>query len=365
MHAPATTSTLPDWLPACRVTPEPDLDWDAIVGLPHVVDVLRSMVARIASPHPVDRRTVSRAALLHGMPGSGKTLASRVFLASLARALAGTGRRLDAYAIPAAEMTEQRFGDLSRALAARRDDAQVLIYFDEIDTFSRRATPMRERSAAAAAMLGMLDGLDAGDRDRHRTLILAASNARPGELDAAIVRAGRLGDLLVEFGPLEREHVAALLARELGPYAVEPIDWLRAARLMGTRQTGADVGLAAQEAIGFAIDETGEPGVRWTHVVGAVRRLGRIEDVVAVLGARVVGGRPNQPNRNPDAGAHDHRGAARGGSRPGRQWWPRPSGADRLNICGRQQASASSTKDCQGPPEGVAPTRLTPGAPSP
>jgi ATP-dependent 26S proteasome regulatory subunit len=82
------------------------------------------------------------------------------------------------------------------------------VVFEDIDLVSgnRDASPIR-------AWLSALDGVE---QYRCRVAFLGLTNLSPREFDPAVVRPARLGDLIVEFGPPNRERRRLILGDHLG-----------------------------------------------------------------------------------------------------------------------------------------------------
>ena len=256
----------PDWLEAHRVDLGA-LRHDEVVGIGHVLTEIDGLVARLRDPARATAFGLvpPRGILFWGLPGLGKTLCARYLASRL-------GADIPFYEVSADELTPERIRGTLRYLADAHP--RSVLYADEIDTIGMSrdyAGHDPETRLRLTALLAALDGLRATDGP----IVIAASNRPPHQLDAALVRAGRLGIRVRFDAPDEPERVALLRLFTRG-LPVEPeIDWEHLARL--TRGgTPADLRQAAEDAAGLAF-AAGRSVVGTPDLVAAVRRGGRIE----------------------------------------------------------------------------------------
>ncbi|MFX0170877.1 MAG: ATP-binding protein [Candidatus Hodarchaeota archaeon] len=140
-----------------------------------------------------------RGVLLYGPPGTGKTL--------LAKALANE-IEANFLVVKGPELLSKWFSESARMIRElfrrARQLAPCIIFFDEIDAMvPRRGVDNteggREIDARVNQLLTLLDGID----PNHGIFVLGATN-RPGALDSALLRPGRLDRLVLIPSPDEK-----------------------------------------------------------------------------------------------------------------------------------------------------------------
>ncbi len=138
--------------------------------------------------------------LLCGPPGTGKTLLARAFANFLATVSpSGQSRFIN---VKPGGMNSMWFGESEKnirelfrlAREAATPECPAVIFFDEVDAIgaARGQTHMRVHDNTLTALIAELDGM----ADRGNVLVIAATN-RLEALDPALLRAGRLGDLIL------------------------------------------------------------------------------------------------------------------------------------------------------------------------
>jgi transitional endoplasmic reticulum ATPase len=189
----------------------PDVSWAEVAGIDHLRDTLiRAVQLPLAEPGRFARLGVKppRGVLLHGRPGTGKTL--------LARALASAAQA-GFISVRGPELLAEWQGASERALReifARARIAQpCVVFFDEIDSIAgRRGTGAGATvERMVAQLLTEMDGIT----QPGGLVVLAATN-RPDLIDPALLRPGRF-DLVLEMPVPDEAGRVALFAVHTRP----------------------------------------------------------------------------------------------------------------------------------------------------
>ena len=251
-----------DTVPAGR--PGPDLD--GVHGMDEAVAWGKRWIRDLGEYRAgrIQWTAVDSAALLHGAPGTGKTM----FAEALAKS---AGVPLISASFARWQASGNGYlGDCLKAMRATFEAAQrrapCVLLIDEMDAIGSRAADRGEHgdywTAVITAALELLDGTERLDA----VLVLGTTND-PGAIDPALLRSGRM-DRMFEI-------------RRPDPAALEGI--LR--HHLGTDLAGADVAPVARLALGGS----GADCARWVRTARqAARQAGRpmVEaDLLAAIGA--------------------------------------------------------------------------------
>ena len=160
-----------------------------------------------------------------------------------------------------AENLEKTLALLARILRSLGEKDAALVVFEDIDLVSgeRGSSPIR-------AWLSALDGVE---QYACRVAFLGLTNLSPREFDPAVVRPARLGDLIVEFGPPDRERRRLILGDHLG----EMLD-VRSLDLLADRSnsfSGAEVELLCRRVRWAQHENGGDLRDRLEKLVAEVR----------------------------------------------------------------------------------------------
>lgn len=165
--------------------------WESVAGLQ---DVIRCMKEVVILPllYPEYFTNLGlvppRGVLLHGYPGTGKTLVVRALIGSCARG----DKRIAYFARKGADCLGKYVGDAERQLRLLFQVAEKsqpsIIFFDEIDGLApcRNKQQDQTHSSVVSTLLALMDGL----KSRGSVIVIGATN-RPDAVDPALRRPGR------------------------------------------------------------------------------------------------------------------------------------------------------------------------------
>ncbi|XAR68307.1 hypothetical protein NMG60_11003390 [Bertholletia excelsa] len=224
--------------------------WESVAGLQDVIQCMKEVVILpLLYPEFFSNMglTPPRGVLLHGYPGTGKTLVVRALIGSCARG----DKRIAYFARKGADCLGKYVGDAERQLRLLFQVAEKsqpsIIFFDEIDGLAPCRTRQQDQThnSVVSTLLALLDGL----KSRGSVVVIGATN-RPDAVDPALRRPGRF-DREIYFPLPTVEDRAAILSlhtqRWPKPITGPVLDWI-ARKAVGF--AGADLqALCTQAAI--------------------------------------------------------------------------------------------------------------------
>ncbi|PWA92821.1 AAA+ ATPase domain-containing protein [Artemisia annua] len=165
--------------------------WESVGGLQDVIQSLKEVVILpLLYPEFFNNMglTPPRGVLLHGYPGTGKTLVVRSLIGACARG----DKRIAYFARKGADCLGKYVGDAERQLRLLFQVAEKsqpsIIFFDEIDGLAPVRTRRQDQThnSVVSTLLALLDGL----KSRGSVVVIGATN-RPDAIDPALRRPGR------------------------------------------------------------------------------------------------------------------------------------------------------------------------------
>ncbi|MFC0588715.1 CDC48 family AAA ATPase [Novosphingobium aquiterrae] len=215
----------------------PNVGWADVGGVDDAQDKLKEGVELPLKNPDAFRRLGIRPAkgfLLYGPPGTGKTL--------LAKAVAKESEA-NFIAIKSSDLLSKWYGEseqqIARLFQRARQVAPCVIFIDEIDSLvPARGTSGNEPQVTARVVNTILAEMD-GMEELSSVVLIGATN-RPGLVDPALLRPGRLDELIYVGTPdaKGREHILGIHTAKM-PLAKD-VD-LGAIAAKADRFTGADL----------------------------------------------------------------------------------------------------------------------------
>ncbi|OJD14382.1 hypothetical protein AJ78_05257 [Emergomyces pasteurianus Ep9510] len=248
----------------------PKVRWSDIGGLHEVKERLRKAVERpLKFPDRMKRLNISgkKGILLYGPPGCSKTL--------IVKALA-TEAGLNFLAVKGAEILSMYVGESERALREifrkARSASPSIIFFDEIDAIaSRRGGVPSQGINVLTTLLNEMDGIE----ELKNVLVVAATN-KPEVLDPALMRPGRLDNILY-IGPPDLQARKEILNIWFSKSEVDDNVDIDVLAEMTDGYSGAEMVSICETAADIALDEEEETGqqhrIKWKHFESALNQV--------------------------------------------------------------------------------------------
>jgi cell division protease FtsH len=181
----------------------------------------------------LDWECIEKGLLLSGPPGVGKTQFARALAKSANVPLVATS----VADWNAATYLSGTLAAIKASFSQARQLAPCILFIDELDGISDRATLTNEYREYWTQIVNLLLELLAGVEERPGVVVIGATN-HPDHIDAAVKRAGRL-DRTIEIELPDAENLAAIFRFHLGQDL--PNVNLMPAALAAAGRTGADV----------------------------------------------------------------------------------------------------------------------------
>jgi ATP-dependent 26S proteasome regulatory subunit len=185
--------------------------------------------------------------LLWGPPGCGKTF--------LAKAVAG---ELEAnfYSVGLSDVLDMWMGSSERNVTAIFDVARAnspcVLFLDEIDALGQKRTNLRGGGGAMRGVVNqLLQEMDGATKANDGVFVLAATN-HPWDIDAALLRPGRLDRSLLVLPP-DQAAREAIFSYHLRGKPTEKLRFDKAAKATDGL-TGADIALVCEQATETAME---------------------------------------------------------------------------------------------------------------
>ena len=151
--------------------------------------------------------SAGRGVLLHGLPGTGKTMLAKVVAIESGRAWVEAS-----YANwQACEHLGEHLAAMAASFTEAIEKAPSVMFIDELDSIGKRDGETSNASYKVPVINAMLEWVQ--EAIASNVVIIGATNY-PDQIDAALVRPGRLGEW-IEIGYPGKEQRAQLIAKEL------------------------------------------------------------------------------------------------------------------------------------------------------
>ncbi|ELA42566.1 AAA family ATPase, CDC48 subfamily [Vittaforma corneae ATCC 50505] len=235
-----------------KVIEKPNVQWTDIGGLAYVKRELKETVQ-----YPVNYpdkylkfgQYPSKGVLLYGPPGCGKTL--------LAKAVA-TECNANFISIKGPELLSMYVGEsesnIRQLFDKARGSAPCVLFFDEIDSIGRSRSSVSNDGGATDRVLNQLLAEMDGMNQKKNVFVMGATN-RPSQLDSALMRPGRLDQLVYIPLPDFKSRISIFRAKLKKTPLESDVNLEEMARSL-EGFSGADIAEICQRAAKLAIRES-------------------------------------------------------------------------------------------------------------
>merc|ERR1711881_212610 len=244
----------------------PNVKWDDIGGLEEVKRNLQEMIL-----YPIEHpekflkfgMTPSKGVLFYGPPGCGKTL--------LAKAIANECQA-NFISIKGPEMLTMWFGEseanVREVFDKARQAAPCVLFFDELDSIAKsRGGSVGDGGGAGDRVINQILTEMDGMSGKKNVFIIGATN-RPDIIDSAILRPGRLDQLIYIPLPDDASRISILKANLRKSPIAKDVDLNKMAAVT-KGFSGADLTEICQRACKLAIRESIEKDIQKQRERGA------------------------------------------------------------------------------------------------
>ncbi len=246
----------------------PNVRWEDVGGLQEVKQILHEMV-EIPLNHPDSFSRLGirspKGVLLYGPPGTGKTM--------VAKAVA-TEARANFLTAKGSALLSKWYGESEKKVAEffhrARQVTPAILFFDELDSLAPvRGGSMGEPQVTERIVNQFLAEMD-GMEELKGVVVLAATN-RPDMIDPALLRPGRLDEMVYVPVPDQKARVDIFRSHTKGMSLDRDVDMEKLSDITD-RFTGADISGVCMKAGLYALRENAEAKrVTMEHFFHAVK----------------------------------------------------------------------------------------------
>jgi len=235
-----------------------NVNWDDVGGLDGIKQELKETVEYpVLHPEMYQKfgLSPSRGVLFFGPPGTGKTLLAKAVATEVsANFISVKGPELFSMWVGESESNIRDIFDKARAAAP------CVVFFDELDSIAKsRGASLGDSGGADRVVNQLLTEMD-GMNNKKNVFVIGATN-RPDQIDPALLRPGRLDQLI--YVPLpDFEARLSILRAQLRKTPLEPGLELEDIAKNTHGFSGADLSFIVQRAAKFAIKESIDALVR-------------------------------------------------------------------------------------------------------